>query len=73
MDFTAAYCPVRRQLEERGWTLVSKLSEAASRLFGLVGNHSGAFNETKRECEGLRADIVDANQNLREHRSEHGC
>lgn len=73
MGFDARYCSIRRDLEENGWFLTTRLSSLTSRLLFLIGTDHRSFIETKSECDETRADLVVSHRQLREHRSDHGC
>ena len=73
MSLAATYCPTRRLLERRSWNLVDVLSSTAARLVGSAGMDHKAYNETTAKCREIRALITVAHQNLRDHRSSHGC
>lgn len=74
LDFATAYCPTRRNLEENGWWLTSRLAALTGRLLKMAGqrNHL-AFLEIRQECAETRTAISDSHRDLREHRREHGC
>lgn len=74
MDLATAYCATRKDLEETGWWLTSRLATLTSRLLQLAGgsNHL-AFLEIRQECVATRMAIGDSHRDLREHRREHGC
>jgi hypothetical protein len=73
MDKTAQYCPVRRDLEERAWTLTAKLSTVASKLIALVDVDHRSFNATQTEWADVRSDLAESHRMLQTHRSGHGC
>ena len=74
MDFTATYCPTRRDLEERGWWLTSRLAAQTGLLLKLCGRHDHrAFQVAREECTETRVAIGDSHRDLRDHRREHGC
>lgn len=73
MDFTGAYCPTRRDLEERGWFLTSRLSTLTGHLLQLVGHDHAEFLGVRDECDLTRAAIAESNRGLKEHRRSHGC
>lgn len=73
MDFTAMYCPVRRDLEEKGWFLTSRLAALTDHLIRLSRCDHGAFLAAKGECQQARRDISSAHVELKEHRRMHGC
>lgn len=73
MDYTATYCPTRRDLEEQGWWLTSRLALLTDRLMRQIGQDHRVFVETRRECRETRVAITDSHLRLREHRGEHGC
>ncbi len=72
-DFTTQYCSTRRDLEERGWILTSRLFELSTRLLRTIGNDRQEFAAIKQECGELRGVIGKAQSDLRGHRSKHGC
>jgi hypothetical protein len=73
MDLNAQYCPDRRNLEEKVWIRVSRLSSLTGRLLGLIGKDHQTFTLTHTACSDARADIVDFRQQLHIHRLAHGC
>jgi hypothetical protein len=73
MDLTVQYCPDRRNLEEKVWVLVSRLSALTGRLLGLVGKDHQTFALTQTACTEARADIVVFRQQLDIHRAAHRC
>ena len=73
MDLSATYCPMRRDLEERGWWLTSRLSSLTGRLLDLVGQDHAAFVSMKDECRETRAAITESHRGLAAHRRDHGC
>jgi hypothetical protein len=73
MDFAAAYCPTRRDIEKRGWVLTSQLFSLTARLLKKVGDDHGAFMALREECRAAKLAITASNQSLRDHRREHGC
>lgn len=73
MDFTAQYCPCRRDLEEQVWVQVSHLSALTGQLLGLVGKDHRTFSLKRTACSDARAGIVDFRRKLDTHRSAHGC
>jgi hypothetical protein len=73
MDLAIRYCPDRRNLEEKVWVLVSRLSALTGRLLGLIGKDHQTFTLTQTACSDARADIVDFRRQLDIHRSVHGC
>ena len=73
MDSTARYCPIRRNLEKRGWILVSRLSSVAAGLLCHAGVNPKAFNATSAECSNIRVQIAAAHRLLSRHREQHGC
>ena len=72
MDLASQYCPTRREIEERSWVLVTRLSCLSSRLLDLIGDHL-AFDATKGECADLRTEITELGRRLHAHRSAHNC
>ena len=74
MDYGAAYCPTRRNLEENGWWLTSRLAALTGRLIKVAGlkDHL-AFLAIREECAQTRMKLSDSHRDLREHRREHGC
>ena len=73
MDLTAEYCPTRRDLEQRVWNLVTRLSDLTSKLMLLTGKDHQAFISAKGHCDDAKAEVVDSRQKLDVHRSQHGC
>ena len=73
MDYSATYCPTRRDLEERGWWLTDRLAALTTRLMQLIGEDHRMFQEVRQECRETRVEITDSHRNLREHRRGHGC
>ena len=73
VNLTGTYCPTRRDLEERGWFLTSRLSATTARLMALIGGDHEAFLHVKQECRDTRGELADSHLRLREHRLEHGC
>lgn len=73
MDLGAQYCPARRNLEERGWVLVSQLSDLSSRLIGLAGSDHRAFMAAKASCDEKRVQLTESHHELQTHRAKHGC
>lgn len=73
MDPVAAYCTTRRDLEERGWFLTSRLSELTTKLMRMIGRDRQAFLDLREECRMTRRRITASHHDLREHRREHGC
>ena len=73
MDYSATYCPTRRDLEERGWWLTSRLAALTTRLMQLIGEDHGTFLEIRQECRETRAEIAESHLDLSEHRRGHGC
>jgi hypothetical protein len=73
MDFSTQYCSTRRDLEERGWFLTSRLSSLTSQLLQLIGHDHPAFLLKKTECCDTREEITDSHDRLHAHRVAHGC
>lgn len=73
MDFTTAYCATRRDLEERGWFLTTRLAGLTDRLLRLIGQDHQKFLDMRSECRSTRAAITASHDDLREHRRTHGC
>jgi len=73
MDYSATYCPTRRDLEERGWWLTDRLAALTTRLMQLMGEDHRMFQEVQQECRETRVEITDSHRHLREHRRGHGC
>jgi hypothetical protein len=73
MALDAGYCSMRRDLEENGWFLASRLSNLTSRLLILIGQDRQAFLEVKNQCAETRAELVQSHRRLQEHRHTHGC
>lgn len=73
MDLTAAYCPTRRDLEERGWWLASRLSALTGRLMLMVGSDHKTFLNLRDECRETRSAIAESHRGLAAHRRDHGC
>ena len=73
MDLSVQYCPHRRNLEEKVWFLVSRLSVITSQLFSLVGKDHVAFAATKLDCVRTREEITESSRLLGAHRFQHGC
>lgn len=73
MDFSVTYCPMRRDLEERGWWLTGRLAALTTRLMQLIGADHQMFLEVRQECRETKVEITDSHQSLREHRRGHGC
>jgi len=73
MDLTACYCPTRRNLEERGWILVSHLSRVSAGLLRYAGVDPKAFNVTSTECSCIRNELAATHRLLSKHREQHGC
>ena len=73
MDYSATYCPTRRDLEERGWWLSDRLAALTTRLMQLMGDDHRMFQEVRRECRETRAAIDESRRGLRAHRLGHGC
>jgi hypothetical protein len=73
MDYSATYCPTRRDLEERGWWLTDRLAALTTRLMQLMGEDHRMFQEVRQECRETRVAIDESHRDLREHRRGHGC
>lgn len=73
MDYTATYCSIRRDLEERGWWLTSRLANLTTRLMQMIGQDHLAFLDVRQECRTTKAAITASHDDLREHRRAHGC
>lgn len=73
MDFASEYCPTRRAIEERGWTLTTQLFSLTSLLLEMVGGNHQAFVVLRQECRTTKLAITESNQRLEDHRREHGC
>jgi hypothetical protein len=69
------YCPTRtrKDLEERVWSLVARLSILTSRLTALTGKDRHAFISAKADCQEAQFDIIRSRQQLQAHRLNHGC
>ena len=72
-DALTQYCPVRRNLEEHTYNLVTRLAALTDRLLRLIGGNHKEFLETKGECAEVRSQVVDGRRELSEHRRTHGC
>jgi hypothetical protein len=73
-EFDLTYCVTRRDLEENGWILTSKLASASGRLMGFAGSGERLlFLQIKSECSDLYRRITDSNETLRQHRQSHKC
>lgn len=73
MNFTATYCSVRRDLEERSWALVSRHAALTELLLQSIGTGHQAFIDTLAECKTSSAEVVRSSCDLSEHRRDHGC
>ena len=73
MGIGAKYCPARRSLEERSWSLVSRLSATTGRLVGSAGMDHKTFNHVMAECGEIRVLVAKAHRELKAHRDSHGC
>ena len=73
MDLVSAYCPTRRNLEEEGWMLVSRLAVESAHLMNLAGVDSKCFAVTKAKCGQLKINLLELRKQLALHRAEHGC
>lgn len=73
MDFATSYCATRRDLEERGWFLTSRLAQLTTRLMRIIGQNHQSFLDLRSECRATRREILSSHQDLRKHRLEHGC
>ena len=73
MDFDAGYCSTRRDLEENGWFLTTRLSSLTSHLLILIGQDHQAFLVAKGRCDETRAELVESHRQLQQHRTAHGC
>lgn len=73
MDFATAYCSTRRDIEERGWALTSRLCSLTDRLLMATGRNHQVFVDLKQECMTTRVALTALHESLREHRREHGC
>ena len=73
MDAISAYCDTRRELEEQGWMLVSRLAVESARLMDLAGVDTQAFAVTMAKCGQLKVDLMGLRQQLGIHRAQHGC
>lgn len=73
MDFATTYCATRRDLEERGWFLTSRLAQLTARLMRVLGEDHQTFLDLQSECRGTRRQILASHQDLRTHRLDHGC
>ena len=73
MDLATAYCPTRRNIEERGWALTTRLSSLTERLLEIIGKDHQTFVALQQECHATKLAITRSNQNLSDHRREHGC
>lgn len=67
------YCPTRRNLEEHGWFLTSRLAQLTNRLMKIIGQDHEAFLALRTECRTTRLEIHQSHRHLREHRRKHGC
>lgn len=72
-NLASRYCSIRRDLEERGWVLSSRLFQLSTLLLHAIGNDHQEFASLKQECRETRAVIRQAQGDLRLHRYEHGC
>ena len=72
MDLTSQYCQLRRDIEERSWVLVSRLSMLTECLNRLIGQHA-AFRDMKLQCAEVRQEIAASNLLLKKHRAAHRC
>ena len=72
-DPATQFCPMRRNLEERNYNLVDRLSVLTDRLLQLIGHNHGQFLAIKTECAQVRMVMVYVQRELAEHRYEHGC
>ena len=73
MARTTQSCPVRRNLEKRNGSLVSRLSILAPGLIASAGVDNKIFNATTARLKETQAEITELRQQLDAHRSEHGC
>ena len=73
MANAVTYCTTRRELEERGWFLTSRLSSLTARLMRLIGRDPQAFVDVRNECRDTRQEITVSHRELRDHRRAHGC
>lgn len=72
-DPLTQYCPVRRNLEQRNYNLVSRLSALTDRLMRLIGSDHTAFAAAKLECRCVRDEVSEVRREVAEHRLAHGC
>lgn len=73
MDLTAAYCPIRRSLEELGWGLASRLASTTDLLMHLIGADHGAFLAARADCASIRFELSSVHRQLKRHRDMHHC
>jgi hypothetical protein len=73
MDWTAAYCARRRDIEENGWALTTRLFSLTAGLLKIIGKDHQAFMALLQECLVTKAAITASNRSLWDHRREHGC
>lgn len=73
MDLTAAYCPIRRDLEELAWALTSRLSNTTNRLLGLIGEDHAKFLAARSDCHSTRYELTGVHKRLVSHRRIHHC
>lgn len=73
LDTISQYCDTRRELEQQGWMVVSRLAVESARLMDLAGVDSRAFAVTKAKCGQLKVDLMGLRKQLGIHRAQHGC
>ena len=62
MGLTTAYCPTRKDLEERVWAFVTRLSMLTSRLMALAAKDHQAFIAVNADCHEAQFDIIKSRQ-----------
>jgi hypothetical protein len=72
MSLRFSRCPEKEKLQRDLDAAVLKLSGAIPLLADTVDAHID-FQQTKRHCEIVRADILELKQKIARHQEEHGC
>ena len=72
-DRLIRYCSQRRDLEERTWNLIERLSVLTHKLMRSIGTDHGDFMAIKVLCAGVKEEICASRNSLAEHRTAHGC
>jgi hypothetical protein len=73
MDLKSESCPIKRELQERSFVLVSQLSTLTVRLGQVAGRSREEFQPALAACQLIRKEVADSRRRIMEHLIAHRC